>query len=62
MQTSVKSEYVKRTQKDYSLSFKLQIVEKIDPSSPEASGLEAPPFKPQLSFVEGFFIFSSNSS
>jgi hypothetical protein len=29
MQTSVKSEYVKRTQKDYSLSFKLQVVEEI---------------------------------
>ncbi|EMY82642.1 hypothetical protein pgond44_00920 [Psychroflexus gondwanensis ACAM 44] len=30
MQTSVKSEYVKRTQKDYSLSFKLQVVEEIE--------------------------------
>jgi hypothetical protein len=29
MQTSVKSEYVKRTQKDYLLSFKLQVVEEI---------------------------------
>ena len=29
MQKSVKSEYVKRTQKDYSLSFKLQVVEEI---------------------------------
>jgi hypothetical protein len=30
MQTSVKNEYVKRIQKDYSLSFKLQIVEEIE--------------------------------
>jgi hypothetical protein len=29
MQTSVKSEYVKRTQKDYSLSFKPRVVEEI---------------------------------
>jgi len=30
MRTSVKSEYVKRTQKDYSLSYKLQVVEAIE--------------------------------
>jgi hypothetical protein len=29
MYTSVKSEYVKHTQKDYSLSFKLRVVEEI---------------------------------
>ena len=30
MKTSVKQEYLKRTQKDYSLSFKLQVVEEIE--------------------------------
>jgi len=30
MKTSVNSSYVKRTQKDYSLSFKLQVVEQIE--------------------------------
>lgn len=30
MKTSVKQEYLKRTQKDYSLSFKLQVVEQIE--------------------------------
>jgi transposase-like protein len=30
MKTSEKSEYVKRTQKDYSVSFKLQVVQDIE--------------------------------